>query len=631
MPRAWHALAGYTAVALLATWPLLSGLSRLVPWDLGDPVLVMWILAWDCEQLLAILGGDLGRIATFFDAPMFYPAPLTLAYSEHLLAQAIQGLPIYAVTRDPILTYNLLFLSTFILSGLGAYLFVRELTGDARAAFVAGLLFAFAPYRMPQGPHLQVLSAQWMPFALYGLRRYLDTGRVRPLAGAVAAVVALHHSSIYHMLYVAPFAAAYVLWELVQRGLWRRWQTLAALATAAAAVVVLTVPLLLPYVAVRETLELGRTRGETIRYSADVYSYATAAAGQATWGAAARAFPKPEGDLFPGLTTIALALLGMALWRRETSDEAEKRPWLVWTLRVALVLHLIATAAVLLNRRMLLDLGLFTISISDANQLLVRAAVLAVMIAVLSAAARVRMRSFLRTRGFFVFALVAAVWLSLGPAPRSLGVPIELASPYALLYEHVPGYDGLRVPARLATVVTLMLAVLAGLGAAVIGRRRFAAGAIGVACVVALAESVILPLPVERLARPARAPAAYHALAREPASTVVAELPLGDVEGDLRAMFFGLAHRRPILNGYSGFFPPHYTLLTVALSDVPAHPEIALAALNEQGATHVLVHEAAWPDDSGAQTTAALKQRGAIEIFRDGADAVLRLPAEERR
>jgi hypothetical protein len=631
MPRAWHALAGYTAVALLATWPLLSGLSRLVPWDLGDPVLVMWILAWDCEQLLAILGGDLGRIATFFDAPMFYPAPLTLAYSEHLLAQAIQGLPIYAVTRDPILTYNLLFLSTFILSGLGAYLFVRELTGDAYAAFVAGLLFAFAPYRMPQGPHLQVLSAQWMPFALYGLRRYLDTGRVRPLAGAVAAVVALHHSSIYHMLYVAPFAAAYVLWELVQRGLWRRWQTLAALATAAAAVVVLTVPLLLPYVAVRETLELGRTRGETIRYSADVYSYATAAAGQATWGAAARAFPKPEGDLFPGLTTIALALLGMALWRRETSDEAEKRPWLVWTLRVALVLHLIAIAAVLLNRRMLLDLGLFTISISDANQLLVRAAVLAVMIAVLSAAARVRMRSFLRTRGFFVFALVAAVWLSLGPAPRSLGVPIELASPYALLYEHVPGYDGLRVPARLATVVTLMLAVLAGLGAAVIGRRRFAAGAIGVACVVALAESVILPLPVERLARPARAPAAYHALAREPASTVVAELPLGDVEGDLRAMFFGLAHRRPILNGYSGFFPPHYTLLTVALSDVPAHPEIALAALNEQGATHVLVHEAAWPDDSGAQTTAALKQRGAIEIFRDGADAVLRLPAEERR
>lgn len=639
MPRAWHALAGYTAVAIVATWPLIGGLSRLVPWDLGDPVLVMWILAWDCEQLLAILGGDLARVATFFDAPMFHPAPLTLAYSEHLLAQAIQGLPVYALTRDPILTYNLLFLSTFALSGLGVFLFVRELTGDARAAFVAGLLFAFAPYRMPQGPHLQVLSAQWMPFALYGLRRYFDTGRARPLAGAAASLVALHHSSLYFMLYFAPFAAAYVLWELVQRGLWRRWQTLAGLAAAATAVMVLTVPLLLPYLAVRETLELGRTRGETIRYSADVYSYATAAPTQMVWGGTARAFPKPEGELFPGLTTLMLALLGLGLWRRETSIAADARPWLVWILRAALVLHLFAIAAVLLFRRLRLDLGVFSLSISDANQLLIRAAILAVLIALISAAARVRMRSFLRSRGFFVFALIAAAWLSLGPAPRSLGVPIELAAPYALLHEHVPGYDGLRVPARLATVVTLMLSVLAGFGACVIGsalaspgrqRNGRTAAVFGIVCALALAESVILPLPVEALARPARAPAAYHALAREPASTVVAELPLGEVEGDLRAMFFGLAHRRPVLNGYSGFFPPHYALLKVALSDVGAHPDIALAALSQQGATHVLVHEAAGPAGSGARTTAVLKERGAVEIFRDGADAVLRLPSGNR-
>ena len=42
------------------------------------------------------------------------------------------------------------------------------------AAFVAGLLFAFAPYRLPQSSHVQVLSSQWMPFALYGIRRYFD-------------------------------------------------------------------------------------------------------------------------------------------------------------------------------------------------------------------------------------------------------------------------------------------------------------------------------------------------------------------------------------------------------------------------------------------------------------------------
>ena len=164
-----------SALAIVATWPLARGLGRDVPADLGDPVLVMWVLAWDCEQLLAILRGDFSRLATFFDANIFHPAPLTLAYSEHFIAQAVQILPVCALTGNPILCYNLLFLSTFVLSGLGAYLFVRELTGNPRAAFVAGLLFAFAPYRLPQSSHLQVLSSQWMPFALYGFRRFFDS------------------------------------------------------------------------------------------------------------------------------------------------------------------------------------------------------------------------------------------------------------------------------------------------------------------------------------------------------------------------------------------------------------------------------------------------------------------------
>ena len=91
----------------------------------------------------------------------------------------MQILPVHAIARNPILGYNLLFLSTFVLSGLGMYLLVRELTGNPLAAFVAGLLFAFAPYRLAQSSHLQVLSSQWMPFVLYGMRRYFagDGGR----------------------------------------------------------------------------------------------------------------------------------------------------------------------------------------------------------------------------------------------------------------------------------------------------------------------------------------------------------------------------------------------------------------------------------------------------------------------
>ena len=178
----------------------------------------------------------------FFDANIFYPAPLTLAYSEHLIAQAIQIFPVYLLTANPILCYNLLFLSTFVLSGLGIFLLVRELTGNATAAFVAGLLFAFAPYRVPQSSHLQVLSSQWMPFALYGLRRYFDTtGRARWSVRRWRSWLQ-NLSSGYYLLYFTPFAAAYAVWEMWRRGLLARRAHVGAAAVAAVVVVIATDP-----------------------------------------------------------------------------------------------------------------------------------------------------------------------------------------------------------------------------------------------------------------------------------------------------------------------------------------------------------------------------------------------------
>ena len=56
-------------------------------------------------------------------------------------------------------------------------------------AFLAGLAFGFAPYRMAQFAHVQVLSAYWMPLALAGLHRYFQDRRRRWLvlfAGGVA-------------------------------------------------------------------------------------------------------------------------------------------------------------------------------------------------------------------------------------------------------------------------------------------------------------------------------------------------------------------------------------------------------------------------------------------------------------
>jgi hypothetical protein len=649
MRRAWHALAAYVVLAIVATWPLAAGIGRDVAADLGDPVFVMWVLAWDCQQMLAILGGDVSRLFTFFDANIFHPVPLTLAYSEHFIAQAVQILPVWALTGNPILCYNLLYLSTFVLSGLGAYLFVRELTGNPRAAFVAGVLFAFAPYRFPQSSHLQVMSAQWMPFALYGFRRYFDSlhtpgadpsprGRWRPLLGAAAAMVVQNLSCTYYLMFFSPFAAAYVLWEIWRRRIWSQRRLWFQLGAAAAVVFVLTVPLLLPYTLVQEQLQVARSRGELSVYAADVYSYFTAVHEQVVWGNIARVFPKAEGDLFPGLVAVLLALLGVATWQRDGSPiKTVPVSRLAWVLIVTATLHLVAAAATLLYRRLTLDVGLFQVRITNIDQLLFRAIVLSVVAAIVSPGCRARIAEFMRARGFFVLALILAMWLSLGLFPQALGRPLNLTGLYAVLYEYVPGFDGLRVPARFGMIVALMLAVLGGYGAAAVSRWRWATPALVVLTIAFLAESVVHPFtvngigtlrdyatPEARVYRPARAPAVYQRLARE-SDVVLAELPLGQADYDIRAMFYSIVHHGKLLNGYSGFFPQHYGLMALMLSDVPGHATTAWDTLRSSGATHVIVHEAAWLDDRGARTTAALKELGAMEIFRDRGDVLVRV------
>ena len=176
---AWVAV-WYTAVAMVMTWPLVTVMHRKIYGDVGDSLFNSWVLAWTGGQVLRALHGDLSALAQYWNGNIFYPSTLTLAYSEHLTPQMLQILPVLAVTDNIILCYNLLLLATIVLSGLGMYLLVRELTGHPLAAFLAGLAFAFAPFRIDQYAHLEVLSSQWMPFTLYGFRRYFATGRLRP-------------------------------------------------------------------------------------------------------------------------------------------------------------------------------------------------------------------------------------------------------------------------------------------------------------------------------------------------------------------------------------------------------------------------------------------------------------------
>ncbi len=316
----------YVVLSIVLTWPVILGIGSDVPGDLGDSLLNMWILGWGVEHVPMLLTGSISW-TEFWNANIFHPDPLALALSEHLFGQTLQILPVYWLTGNIILCYNLLFISTFALSAFGTYLLVRDLTDDKRAAFIAGLIYGFLPYRIASVPHVQVMSSQWMPFALYGLNRFLslsaisvptasarDTQRAR--AGALAvgtgALVLQNWSCGYYLLYFAPFVPLFVLHRMWTNGQLRNCAHLGSAVSRPPVTLALSLPFLFPYQAAQQAFGIERPFGEVVLFSANVWSYITASENLTLWGKTLRFYPHGEGETFLGFVPWLLAGLALA-------------------------------------------------------------------------------------------------------------------------------------------------------------------------------------------------------------------------------------------------------------------------------------------------------------------------------
>jgi hypothetical protein len=133
-------------------------------------------------------------------------------------------------------------------------------------------------------------------------------------------------------------------------------------------------------------------------------------------------------------------------------------------------------------------------------------------------------------------------------------------------------------------------------------------------------------LPEPRVERPRRAPAVYRQVATLPRNAVLLELPLGDPNWDLRSVYYSTAHWRSVVNGYSGFFPPAYGLLSLALSDPTRSSDTSWQVVRSTGVTHAIVHERAFRPEEVEQLEGWLRAHGARDIFRDATDVMFALP-----
>lgn len=270
--------------------------------DLGDPLFSMWRIGWVNHQLAT-------DPAHLFDANIFYPERLTLTLSDPMILPALMAAPLAALGVHPVVVYNLLLLSGFWLSGIATYLLVERLTGSARGAFIAGLMYACYSFRLEHYSHLELQMTQWMPLGLIALHLLFATGRPRYAIALALAGVAQLYSSMYYAVFFLVYAAVIGagLFAIHRPALGRLMVALVAGGIVAA---LLAQPLVRPFVEAAP-LKGDRSIEEIKSYSAAPFDYLRTHVRSATWR---DRMPPPAAEraLFPGLAPLVLATIGVA-------------------------------------------------------------------------------------------------------------------------------------------------------------------------------------------------------------------------------------------------------------------------------------------------------------------------------
>ena len=106
-----------------------------------------------------------------FNSNSFYPLSNTLAFSDSLLGDAPFALLFGNGPTAALVRYNTFYIAAFALATWGAYLLARQLGARRLGSIVAGLAFGYAPWRLSQAGHLHIISSGGLPLAFALLAR----------------------------------------------------------------------------------------------------------------------------------------------------------------------------------------------------------------------------------------------------------------------------------------------------------------------------------------------------------------------------------------------------------------------------------------------------------------------------
>lgn len=294
--------------------------------DRYDFPYIVWVINSNVQNLLS------GNFMHYFDTRGFYPHPYGLLFSDILLPQALITLPLYLISKNMLLAFNIMFIITYILNFTSGLIFWRSFFDKKYLVTLGSFLIVFGPIYHMQHGHFQMQS-YWLgltALALYIRQlRTLTHGQKTPHTYLQSIFIGIlmgaqFTASVYIFVF---FSAWMTIAGLVMLIVAKRQDnhvlTLKSLATTATALAFTTAPWIRMYFVMKKHYGLERQVEEIIQYSAHMTDYLFTGAyqtylyAQPAWSLWNR-FDKHasfEKAIFPGFLLMIGACAGIAYVR----------------------------------------------------------------------------------------------------------------------------------------------------------------------------------------------------------------------------------------------------------------------------------------------------------------------------
>jgi hypothetical protein len=296
---------GFVGLTAAMTWPWVTRLQDACA-DLGDPSLVSWIIWWDYHQTFT-------APLHLFDANIFYPLHQTLAFSENDYGISLLFFPLFALGLRPLTVNSVATFLGFAFCGYAAFRLTRTLTASNGAAWIAGLVFAFIPYRFHLLSQLHYVFSGWIPLTLEALVLFARE-RSRKRAAWLGIAFTMNGLSClsWFILSLAPLALSLIFLS-VRYGMLRDRKFWTRGAVAAGASLLALLPFMLPYYQVSKAYNFTWEWDVIARNSSSVTRWLVAEYRNWFWKGFGDNMPGNGPRLFTGLLPLLLALAALLL------------------------------------------------------------------------------------------------------------------------------------------------------------------------------------------------------------------------------------------------------------------------------------------------------------------------------